>query len=671
MPIKLKLLLLAVLFAGLQGIAQDKLNIKFGKVSPEDFDLSKHSFDTGASAVIIADIGNTAFEGNNKGSLSLLFKRFERIKILTKDAFEAANQSIIVYNDGYSEEKLLDLKASTYNLENGKVVETKLDDKSIFTDKITKYESRKKFTLPGVKAGSIIEISYSVRSDFYRHLRAWNFQGEYPCFWSEYEVTIPPFYHYVALNQGDQNFSISTSKQVGANYTLREPGGTGRDDIVNFNGTATASRWVMKDVPALKQEPYTTTLRNHISRIEFQLHYFQFDETSERHDYMGNWFIASEKLLDNENFGKALDEDNHWMSEDLRSITSGCKSSLEKMKKIYAYVRDNFTCTDHDALYTDNSLKTAFKKKNGNVAEINLLLTAMLRHEKIEADPIVLSTRDNGYASETYPLMERFNYVICAAKDSDRTYYLDASEPLLGFDHLPVDCYNGMARMINKEKPYVKYFDSDSLKEQKMTQVLIINDEKGHSVGSFQSLLGYDESYDLRERIRKKSTGAIFSDIQTNFGSDVKIENTAIDSLNKLEEPIKISYDFTLKNEGDEMIYFNPMMSEGYKDNPFKSAVRKYPVEMPYCMDELYTFSMEIPNGYTVEEVPKSARVALNENQGMFEYLVQKSDDKVMMRSRIRLNKAYFPPEEYNSLRDFFGYIVKKQSEQVVLKKKK
>lgn len=670
MSIKLKLLLLAFLIACLNGVAQDKLNIKFGKIGPEDFDLSRHVFDTGASAVVIADIGNTSFEGNNKGFFSLQFKHFQRIKILTKDGFDAANESIIVYNDGYKEEKLLDLKASTYNLENGKIVETKLDDKSIFTDKIGKYSSRKKFTMPAVKAGSIIEISYSIRSDFLHQLRAWNFQGEYPCFWSEYEVTIPEFFHYVALNQGDQNFFINTSKTVGAYYSIRESQGADRDEVTNITGTATASRWVMKDVPALKPEAFTTTIRNHISRIEFQLHYTQYSETSERHDFMGNWFIASEKLLDDENFGKALDEDNHWMSEDLKSITAGSNTSLEKMNKIYAFVRDNFTCTDHDALYTDGSLKTTFKKKNGNVAEINLLLTAMLRHEKIEADPMVLSTRDNGYPSETYPLMDRFNYVICAAKDNDKTYYLDASQPFLGFDRLPIDCYNGMARIINKEKPYVKYFDSDSLKEQKITSVLIINDDKGKSVGSFQSLLGYYESVDMREKIRKKSTGAIFNDIQTNFGSDLKIENTVIDSLNKLEEPIKISYDFALKNDGEEMIYFNPMLSEGYKDNPFKSAVRKYPVEIPYCMDEIYTFNMEIPNGYTVEEVPQPARIAFNENQGMFEYLIQKTEDKVMMRSRIRFSKAFFPPEDYNTLRDFFAFIVKKQSEQIVLKKK-
>jgi hypothetical protein len=41
--------------------AQDKLNIKFGKISPADFDLSQQKFYSGANAVIIADIGKTYF----------------------------------------------------------------------------------------------------------------------------------------------------------------------------------------------------------------------------------------------------------------------------------------------------------------------------------------------------------------------------------------------------------------------------------------------------------------------------------------------------------------------------------------------------------------------------------------------------------------------------------
>ena len=118
------------------------------------------------------------------------------------------------------------------------------------------------------------------------------------------------------------------------------------------------------------------------------------------------------------------------------------------------------------------------------------------------------------------------------------------------------------------------------------------------------------------------------------------------------------------------MLYINPMMGEATKENYFKSAQRFYPVEMPYAMDEVYVFNLEVPEGYEVEELPKSARVSLNETDGMFEYLVDKSEGHIRLMSHIKLNKATFLPDEYDSLRQWFGYIVKKHAEQVVLKKK-
>jgi Domain of Unknown Function with PDB structure (DUF3858)/Transglutaminase-like superfamily/Domain of Unknown Function with PDB structure (DUF3857) len=654
-------------------IAQDKLDIKFGQITASDFDLSKHKFDSGASAIVIADVGNTSFVGNNKGDFSLLFKRVKRIKILNRNGFDAAESEIMVYNAGGNEERLNDLKAFTYNLENGQVVQTKLDDKSIFTDKIDKYHSLKKFTMPAVKEGSMIEIAYTIKSDFYNHLRPWNFQGAYPCLWSEYEVSIPQFFNYVLLNKGEQSYFVKTTGSKDASYTVRVSGGTEQDDVYHINGSARVNRWVMKDVPALKEENYTTAIENHLSRIEFQLNYFQFGSTGVRHEFMGNWLTASEKLLQNEYFGAALDNDNRWMADDIKKITEGCSNNLDKIKRIYAFVRDNFVCSDYNALYVDNPLKTVFKKRAGNIAEINLLLVSMLRHENIDADPVILSTRSNGYANELYPLMGQFNYVICATRDNDKVCYLDASRPGLGFNFLPIDCFNGQARIINKVKPYPVYFDSDSIRENSVTTILIINNEKGGLSGSCQSTLGGNfESYELRQKIKKKGEKEFFKDIQTLYGADLQIENTGIDSMEKLEEPVKVHFDFNLKTgAGEDLIYFNPMLSEGFKENPFKATDRKYPVEMPYPVDKTYLLNMEIPNGYEPEETPKSAKVVFNEGEGYFEYLVQKDESRIQLRCHIKMKHAIFSSEDYNVLRDFFAYIVKKQSEQIVFRKKK
>ena len=119
-----------------------------------------------------------------------------------------------------AEEELVTLKAVTYNLENGKVVETKLETKSaVFKDKINKNLVVKKFTFPNIKEGSIIEYEYKLNSDFIFNLQPWDFQGEYPCLWSEYNVSLPEFYYYVTLTQGYQPFYIKDRKDRRDNFT--------------------------------------------------------------------------------------------------------------------------------------------------------------------------------------------------------------------------------------------------------------------------------------------------------------------------------------------------------------------------------------------------------------------------------------------------------------------
>ena len=85
----------------------------------------------------------------------------------------------------------------------------------------------------------------------------------------------------------------------------------------------------------------------------------------------------------------------------------------------------------------------------------------------------------------------------------------------------------------------------------------------------------------------------------------------------------------------------------------------------------MYTLNMEIPEGYTVDELPKSSKVAYNGDEGFFEYIIQKEDNRIQFRSHIKLNEIVFPAEDYNSLRDFFAFVIKKYNEQIVFKKEK
>lgn len=132
-----------------------------------------------------------------------------------------------------------------------------------------------------------------------------------------------------------------------------------------------------------------------------------------------------------------------------------------------------------------------------------------------------------------------------------------------------------------------------------------------------------------------------------------------------------VKYDFKLPVGEGDVIYINPLLSEAYKSNPFKAMERKFPVEMNSVYDEVYSFNLDVPEGYVVDELPKSAMANYNENEGQFQYLIQQTENHIQLRCRVKLNKANFDPEEYATLRDFYDLVVKKEAEQIVLKKKK
>lgn len=652
--------------------AQEKLNIKFGRVSPADFDLSQQKIDTGVNAIVIADVGNSSFEGNVKGFFSLIFKRQMRIKILSKNGMDAADFQIPLWtneNTADGEEKLENLKAYTYNLENGKVVETKLESSQVFKDKISKTLVIKKFTMPAVKEGSIIEVSYTINSDFLRNLQPWEFQGKYPILWSEYETNIPEFFNYVFLGQGYRNYDIKKNTQSQSNFNITFQNGASASDRMTLPGQVYTNRWVMKNVPPLKKESFTSTLNNHIQKIEFQLNEYRFPNQPTK-PILASWPKVREDLMKSEDFGFQLYKNNNWLDDDMKTIVAGAKDPVVKMNKIYNYVKDNFTCTRHYGSYLTNaSLKSVMKTKSGNVADLNLLLIAMFSHEGIEAYPVLLSTRSHGYTHELYPLMDRFNYVIACAMIGENKIFLDATDPLLGFGRLDEECYNGHARILT-EIPQAIYLEPDSVKERKLTTVFLTGADNGKLQGSFTSTLGYFESLGIRERIKEKGKEEYVKKMKAAYGTDWKVDSVGFDSLKVLNEPITVHYDLSMDNT-DDILYISPMLNEAYKENPFTAAERSYPVEMPYSFDETYVLNIEMPANYEVDEIPESTKIAFNDGDGYFEYLISKSESLIQMRTRIYFNKTNYAPEEYQNLRDFFAYVVKKESEQIVLKKKK
>ena len=664
----------ALLLTGifLTGYAQKETSPfpKFGKITSDDLQTKIYAIDSNANAVVLSDVGSASFQGNTNGWFSLQSKRHTVIHILNKNGYDEASIEIPLYVDGRNEEKVSGLKAITYNLENGKIKETKLERSGQFLENVSKNRKVFKFTMPQVKEGSIIEFQYQVTSDFISMLDPWYFQRlTAPTLWSEFNFSVPQFFNYNFLSRGYLRMTFNDKKDRTENFNVASSGGASFGKNISFHSGVTDHRWVIKNAPELKTEKYTSSVRNHIARIEFQLA-AQRDPLIFK-NYQTTWEEITKNLLLSESFGQKLNANNNWMADDVKSLLEGVDTDLLKAKKIFEYVRDNFKSNGDYGIYMNQTLRNVFKSRQGSVPEINLLLTAILRYAGLQAEPVLLSTTSHGYAFEHAPMSNIMNYLIVQLRDGNNLYYLDGTIPRLGFNRLPLFCYNGHARVVNQNATSIT-LSADSVRETKNTAFFIANNQDGKWKGNVKQHPGYYESLSIRDEIGEKGKEAFFLNKQKTYGSSATILDQSIDSLGHYDIPLSLNYALEFDHQGEDILYINPTFSEGYKTNPFISEERAYVVELPYTHDERISATLEVPKGYVVDELPKQVIIKMDETgQSFFEYRISVSENIISFSSRLKINKTMFMPEEYEKLREFFNHVVKKQSEQIVLKKAK
>lgn len=650
-------------------ICQEKeIRLKYGDVKPADFEPSVYSIDSTADAIYLYNVASANYEGNSKGWFSVDFTVHQRIRLLHKKSFDNLATIRIPYvQDAARIEKI---KAATYNIKDGQVITTELDKNSFFTEKDGGMKVIK-FAFPNLQEGSIIEFSFTMSAPVYygnEFIPGWDFQNYYPELWNEYTIEVPEFLNFITLQQGYLTPVTDTVKKSSQKFLIFIPNGFGMSRNVNLNSNTISHTWAYKNIPAIKKdEKFISNINNYKQHLEFQLYSHTFPGMGPEY-FMKSWNETADELMKSEYFGAGLTAENGWLKDDVKAAIKNDTGQLKKVRSIYEWVCDNYTCIDTSSLILSQPIRKTEQLKKGNVADINLLLIAMLKNAGYDANPVILCTKKHGIAFDLYPILSKYNYVIVQVMVNDKQYLLDASDPLIGFNHLSADCYNGNARLITNPSAIVN-LSADSLHENEVTSMFIVNDSNGNILGTYKHVMGKMQSYDLRSKMKQISKEDYFEDEKKSFSFEVSLKNATIDSLSQHELPVTVKYNISFKPEGN-ILYFSPILASSfYKTNPFPSEQRFFPVEMPFCINKTYILNMEVPSGYTVDELPKPEKANIYNNEGVFNYLIQQNGNTIQLMCQIKINKTTFDADDYETLRSFFNIVVEKESEQIVFKK--
>lgn len=650
---------------------------KFGDVSIEDLKMTTYSPDSSAEAVVLMDYGVSQMRFNEDKGFYLEFERLKRIKILNKEGLHWADFAIDLFHSGSGEEKLVGLKAVTYNLANGKIVTSKMKSESVFKEKFNKNFDRTKIALPDVIVGSVIEITYTITSDseFIYNFQDWEFQSTIPIVWSEYRASIPEYFSYDKYTQGYLSFDINEQNKAATSITFR--GESQESRLGNTSSVAqsrtlnleeTRHRWVVKNAPAFRAEPYLTTPNDYISKINFELAYVKFPNSPIK-NYSGTWDDINKLYASNENFlGNVTG--NGFLKKNVEEITAGLTSPEQKINAICNYVKSSVLWNGYSSDFAPTSFRKVLEEKKGNSSEINLLLASLLDKAGFSVSPVLISTRDHGFIREQIAVSSQFNYTLCLVRYDDKQILLDATEPYLPNNLLPERCLNGRGFVVTKEGPH--WINLTSGEKTRTVTIANLNlDSEGHLAGEMTvEHTGYDA---LSHRKKYLSLGE--TDYLKSFTSSKEwlVSKSTFEGLKDVHKPFKEKYDLSMENmvtvSGD-ILYLNPYLSLQIDENPFKSESREYPVDYGFTREQIFVISINIPEGYVVDELPPTKSVSLPANASKFVYNVATSGNKIMLTSTLAVNRSLFTQIDYPALREFFNQVVAKQTQQVVLRKK-
>jgi len=611
-----------------------KFSIKWNDIPNADLEMKTFPEDTNASAVILGDVGNVYF--NDK--FEMVFTRHRRVKILSSAGYHWGNFAITYYaKDGQQTVTELEGQTVTINTD-GTIRRDKLDKKAIFNEDVDGKFRRMRLTLPALAPGVIVEYRYKIYSQSGTFLRDWEFQTSEPTRVSEFRIEIPAILEYAMLWQGAEATRVSENE----------------------------NHWMMRDVPALRAEPFMTTPSDYRAAIRFQLAKIHWSGQSPQ-EVMSTWPQLATQLMYDDNFGLQIEKHDILRQQAVKLVT-GLSSPEEKMRAIYDYVRTTMIWDGDDGIFTEVDLAKAFQTRRAGSPEIALIWTSMLRFAGLrEAHPVLISTRDHGKIVQMYSILRQFNRVLTLAQIGTRQYLLDATDPLRSYDLLPEAALNETGWLVDKTNPrWINISSAGSLSNQ--ITVTANLSAAGAISGRFSSRdEGYSGLFERRAGRDKKDEARWLAEM-----AEAVLDSMKISHRDSIHLPLTTEARFTAADYGQvagDKIYLNPVLLQRQKENPFKQPERTFPVDFAYPRKLTYILNLRLPEGFIVQELPKNLTLnSLREGLQFRRQFVNKGNS-LQLTMQLQITRTRFEPVEYKALCNLYDQIVAAHAEQIVLKR--
>lgn len=563
------------------------------------------------------------------------FRREIAIKILKQSGIERWKEYGIGYN-GYTQKLFID-KAEVIKA-NGSISKAETDDDNqvVFTN---------------LEVNDVLHLEYRIQ-DFSKGKLASQFfdkfllQYSIPSVKTQYSLLVPD----------DKKFNFKvTNGDVSPEITT----------IENMK----LYKWEVNNMPAVKNENDMGSFMD----VAPTLHYSSIPDW----EYVSNWYkdITTSKF-----------KSDFVLKETFSNIMKGHENESQenKARLIYQYILENISYSSVDFLQSNfipQKASRTITTRLGDCKDLSTLFVALCREAGIDANLVLILTRDNGYQSLALPEVG-FNHCIAQLNLNSKIYYLELTDNYLPFGAAVKQDLKANILPI----PFNNNIKSDKLLSLEMPHRIVNGSVRTHNISfpnnndmkierevAFTGLMASFERSEFKnlgadEQLKSKSES-----VAKQFKVASKMTDLSFKGLDTLSDTVHVNYKLEVKNAMQDVaglkIFTLPWTDINSLDI-VNLETRTYPMEYWEYQVEDHTTEqivINLPAGKKLAESPVNINYKCPTATYSVTYDTSKPGKVIITRVFVR-TQDQIKTEDYPAFKEFLTKVSECDNKQIAIK---
>ena len=414
--------------------------------------------------------------------------------------------------------------------------------------------------------------------------------------------------------------------------------------------------WVARRLPALRPVSFLPSLEDYRARLDFQIISYRGKDIDRK--FIDSWPDLIARVRDWYDGLLTLSPE---ACRRVAELAYGCADPLSFAERAYEFCRDSIALAPGSPSVSAEGLRSAtevFTGRRGSPVEKNLLLLSLLHWAGLQADPILISTRDHLRFDQRDHRLDQLNHVLVRAMLGEDPVLLDASDPAGWFGLLPPSAWVDEGVLIASDKGAIIELPQPEVRHNSSLEIELWLDPDGTARGRMHGRLAGYRAWEWARRTAPADFEQFLRSTLLSPTAKLHVLDIAIPKRAQ-SGTIDFAVGFFWEDAaaaGPEGLYFRPTGPGALIENPLADPQRRFPVSFAYPYEDVARVVWHLPPGYAVAEIPRGGGRYTDDLT--YTCRVSATPQTVTVFRRLSVARRDFPNSAYGELQNFFDFIV-------------